>query len=493
MIVFILKYCAILASFILFYKLFLENESFHILKRFYLLLSPVIAALIPLISFPEYVETSSALVASVSETINITQKEPESNFNLIILWIIYCIGFTIMGIRFITNIYVIAKRIRLNPKHKHRSIINVLLKEPIIPYTFLNFIFLNKHKFDAQLIPEEVLLHEEAHVVQKHSLDILFVELLQIVFWFNPLVYIINKSIKLNHEFLADQAVINHGVNSNTYLETLLAFSSNAVHPKLANAINYSSIKKRFTIMKTQTSKFTSLIKGLVLLPLLGLLLYSFSDRTIVELGPNNNNVISFEQKKATPEQVAEYNKLAKHYNSMFKRSEDFKIHLKDVKHLKYLYSLMSDEQRKSAEPFPQFPEPPAAPEIVEVPVPVDAPEIVEVPAPIKAAKPKVAPVPEIVEVPAPVKAQRPKAATAPEIMEVSPSAPPAAPKSPLEHVKEMAKKGAEFKFNGKSISSSEAIKLLKSDHSLNIITNHSNDSDYVVNISSEPIEVKPE
>ena len=77
--------------------------------------------------------------------------------------------------------------------------------------------------------------------------------------------------------------------------------------------------------------------------------------------------------------------------------------------------------------------------------------------------------------------------------MEVSPSAPPAAPKSPLEHVKEMAKKGAEFKFNGKSISSSEAIKLLKSDHSLNIITNHSNDSDYVVNISSEPIEVKPE
>ncbi|MEJ2112766.1 MAG: M56 family metallopeptidase [Flavobacteriaceae bacterium] len=323
MIVFILKYCAILASFILFYKLFLENESFHILKRFYLLLSPILAALIPLISFPEYVETSSALVSGISENIISIQKEPESNYNLIILWSIYWIGFTIMGIRFILNIYMIAKRIKQNPKHKQRNIINVLLKEPTIPHTFLNYIFLNKHKFNAQLIPEEVLLHEEAHVIQKHSLDILFVELLQIVFWFNPLVYLINKSIKLNHEFLADQAVINHGFNSNTYLETLLAFSSNAIQPKLANAINYSSIKKRFTIMKTQTSKFTSLIKGLVLLPLLGFLLYSFSDRTIVEISPNKDNVILSKQKKATPEQFAEYNKLAKHYNIMLENGED--------------------------------------------------------------------------------------------------------------------------------------------------------------------------
>ncbi|MEJ2112765.1 MAG: hypothetical protein P8X62_03335 [Flavobacteriaceae bacterium] len=129
----------------------------------------------------------------------------------------------------------------------------------------------------------------------------------------------------------------------------------------------------------------------------------------------------------------------------------------------------------------------------MEVPVRVNVPEIVEVPAHVNAPKPKAAPVPEIIEVPAPVKAPKPKAVTAPEIMEVSPPAPPAAPKSPLEHIKEMAKKGAKFRFNGESISSSKAIKLLKSDNSLNIITNHSDESDYVVNISSEIIEIKPD
>lgn len=152
-----------------------------------------------------------------------------------------------------------------------------------VPHTFFNFIFLNKNKFENNQIPPEVLLHEQTHAKQKHSLDIIFIELLQVVFWFNPLVYWLKKEVKLNHEFLADQDVINQGVDTKTYQTILLQFSSNQQELALANAINYSSIKKRFTLMKTQTPKRTKWIRSVLLLPLLALLLYSFSSTKEVE------------------------------------------------------------------------------------------------------------------------------------------------------------------------------------------------------------------
>jgi len=106
---------------------------------------------------------------------------------------------------------------------------------------------------------------------------------MQILFWFNPLIYFIKHSIKLNHEFLADNAVLKQGIASSTYQNTLLAFSSNAAEPKLANAINYSSIKKRFTVMKTHTSKQAFWLRNLILLPLLAILIYSFSEKRVIE------------------------------------------------------------------------------------------------------------------------------------------------------------------------------------------------------------------
>jgi hypothetical protein len=129
-----------------------------------------------------------------------------------------------------------------------------------------------------------VLLHEQAHAYEKHSLDLLFIELMQIVFWFNPFIYLIKHSIKLNHEFLADRAVLNNGIETYYYQNILLAFSSNAGPPQLANSINYSSIKKRFTVMKTQTSKRAIWLRSIFLLPLLAILIYGFSTKEIIEI-----------------------------------------------------------------------------------------------------------------------------------------------------------------------------------------------------------------
>src|SRR5690606_32168397 len=211
------------------------------------------------------------------------EETPKTNYLPIILWSVYGAGVLFFGFMFFKNLWGLVGKIKRNPKLKSKNFINVLLNDLVIPHTFFSYIFLNKHKFETQQIPKEVLLHEETHAKQKHSLDILLIELLQVIFWFNPFIYLIKHSIKLNHEFLADHAVLKQGTETLKYQSLLLAFSSNASEPQLANAINYSSIKKRFTVMKTHTSKQTLWLRSLILLPLLAVLIYSFSERKVVE------------------------------------------------------------------------------------------------------------------------------------------------------------------------------------------------------------------
>lgn len=288
MLIYILKFSACLAIFMAFYNLFLEKTSIHNFKRFYLLIIVVLALGIPLITFIQYVEpvvntATFKEIPQINSELQAIYQPTLLDYLPQILWSIYGLGVLVFGINFLRNLAQIISKIKQNPKHRIGSFTNVLVLDLIIPHTFFNYIFLNKIKYETQQIPEEVLLHEKTHATQKHSLDVLFIELLQIVFWFNPLIYFIKHSIKLNHEFLADQAVLKQGIQPSSYQHILLAFSSDALEPKLANAINYSSIKKRFTVMKTHTSKQKIWLRSLLLLPLIALMLYGFSETKVVE------------------------------------------------------------------------------------------------------------------------------------------------------------------------------------------------------------------
>ncbi|MDP5062620.1 MAG: peptidase M56, partial [Maribacter sp.] len=206
-----------MSIFLLFYKLLLEKESMHHFKRYFLLTAVIASFIIPQIVFTEYVEieptTAVTQVITINEPQNIQpvvqaiEKSP-MNWSLI-LWNIYGLGAAGFAFRFMYNLFKIWKRIHNNPKTKHSAIYRILLKEQLPPHTFLRYIFLNKRKFEVNSIPDSVIKHEETHALQWHSLDVLFLEVLQVVFWFNPLIYAFKKTIKLNHEFLADRAVLN--------------------------------------------------------------------------------------------------------------------------------------------------------------------------------------------------------------------------------------------------------------------------------------------
>jgi len=381
MIIYILKFSACLAIFLAFYKLFLERENMHQFKRFYLLGSIVTSIAIPFITFTTYVEPQpivdgfNEIVPLSSDLVSETAENP-TNYLPIILWSIYGIGLSLFGLKFGFNLSQIILKIKKNPNLKDSIFINVLLQDLVSPHTFFSYIFLNKYKYETHQIPEEVLLHEQTHAKQKHSIDILLIEILQVIFWFNPLIHVIKNAIKLNHEFLADKAVLNKGVETSNYQKVLLAFSTNDNNIQLANAINYSSIKKRITVMKTQTSKQKIWLRSIVLLPLLALTLYSFSDRIEIIEEKNqlelleksrdeipfeiSSQAISQEQDGASKEQMKEYEKLAKHYNSITK--DQLIIKKVDLDRMKYIYHLMSDKQKKDTEPFPMLPPPPPPP-----------------------------------------------------------------------------------------------------------------------------------
>ncbi|MCF6308345.1 MAG: M56 family metallopeptidase [Flavobacteriaceae bacterium] len=279
---YLLKSGACLAILFVFYKLILENENMHQFKRIYLLGMLVVSFGIPIITFTTYIEVLETTPINFTSITSETQLEESTSlldYLPSILWTVYFIGVAFFSFRFIKNIFQILIKINQNQKVKFTDYINVLLTEKVIPHTFFSYIFLNKQKYDLQEIPSEVMLHEQTHAKQKHSFDVLFIELLQIVFWFNPFLYFIKHSIKLNHEFLADQAVLNQGIDSSLYQNILLAFSSDASTPQMANSINYSFIKKRFTVMKTHTSTRKIWFRSLLLLPLLAVLTYSFSTK----------------------------------------------------------------------------------------------------------------------------------------------------------------------------------------------------------------------
>jgi len=294
---YLLKFSACLLIFWLIYVLILERQTMHQFKRFYLLGVIVLALIIPTLSITKYVDPVAInfenAQLSMSTTVA-TDHIPQASTFLDMetaLWFIYSLGALLFLVRFLVNIYRMKRHISQHETIAKQPFIYVLLETYRIPHSFFKYIFLNKLKYESHSIPKEVLLHEETHAKQLHSLDVLAIELLQVVFWFHPLIYILKHHIKLNHEFLADNAVLKQGINTKNYQNILLQFSSSTQNYKLASAINYSSIKKRFTVMKTQTSKTRIWLSSLILLPIIAILFYSFAEREYVEKSLEQNNL----------------------------------------------------------------------------------------------------------------------------------------------------------------------------------------------------------
>jgi bla regulator protein BlaR1 len=294
MILYIFKSILCLAVLLLVYLVFLEKEKMHRFNRWYLLGSIVFACLVPLVSFEVKGQSLPILQDNYFEVIttgNSAATSPavpiKENTNYLIpaLLIIYGLITSLLLIRFITNIYRLLSRAATNKVIMYRGARLILLKEKIASHSFLNNIFISEEDYADHSIEEELITHELTHVREKHSWDVMFIELLQTIFWFNPLFLFYKKAIQLNHEYLADDAVIKTYENVPAYQYLLLEKASCNNQTYLTSNFNFSVTKKRLVMMTRTTNRARAILKKLAVLPLLACALFLFSSKIAVALG----------------------------------------------------------------------------------------------------------------------------------------------------------------------------------------------------------------
>jgi hypothetical protein len=214
----------------------------------------------------------------------------ETNYFEIGLWSLYAVVTIILAVRFISNIIKISSKMNSNTPIAYRNAKLILVPEKTLPHTFLNTIFINETEYNNRKIEAELYTHELTHVVQKHTLDILFIEILKTLFWFNPIFIFYKKAIQLNHEFLADEKVVT-SYNNVPFYQSLLLSKANVNQPfYLASNLNYLITKKRLIMMSKTTSKNISILKKIAIAPVLAVLLFSLCTETVAR--EKNNTIV---------------------------------------------------------------------------------------------------------------------------------------------------------------------------------------------------------
>ena len=267
------------------YHLLLEREKIHKFNRFYLLFGIVFSLTIPFITIEIIEEITSPIIQNNS--IQIDQGSAvlveETDYFPITLWGIYGLITFFLSIRFMRNILKITSRIKSNTRTDYKNAKLVLLKEEALPHTFLNNIFINETDFNNKKIEAELLSHELTHVTQKHTFDVLFIEILKTIFWFNPIFIFYKKAIQLNHEFLADEKVVTSYDNVPFYQNLLLSKANSIPTYYLTSNLNYSLTKKRLIMMAKTTSKTKAILKKIALIPFILGLVFFLCFKTIAQ------------------------------------------------------------------------------------------------------------------------------------------------------------------------------------------------------------------
>lgn len=257
MIAYIIKFVLCSGFLYSFYKVFLERESMYKINRFYLLLALIFAIIAPLYKMElpiteNEMQLSPELIAYLMSNPQLLQKDTGFTWTDALDWIYSLVGIG-LAIRFIINIMAIIYRIQQDEKYELEDLTIVLDQQSKQPFSFLHYIFLPKENY-AEIHPN-LIQHEKAHCIQKHSWDILFLEIYQIIFWFNPFVYLYKKSIQLNHEFLADEYVLQNDVDLKMYQHQILDCIATESQHSVASHFNFILTKKRLLMMTKNTSK----------------------------------------------------------------------------------------------------------------------------------------------------------------------------------------------------------------------------------------------
>lgn len=263
----------------LFYQLFLMKETHFRLNRGFLIGSLIIPLLIPLIKNPFLKNGTETPFVQILDTIQISGNTNivESHISIWnLLFIVYLVGVLLFTINLTINFtHLISVTIKTEPQ-LIRGVVVKVSKEKISPFSFWKSIYLNPDLLEADEI-DIIIKHESIHMKQYHTIDIIFIEFLKVIFWFNPFLIMIQKALKEVHEFSADQYIKNAQKDIESYM--FLLSKSTGYPLEISNNFNKPLILKRMKMMTKKPSNWASTLKVMLAIPLLFGLILVFSIR----------------------------------------------------------------------------------------------------------------------------------------------------------------------------------------------------------------------
>jgi TonB family protein len=257
-----------LSLFAVVYFLFLRKETFFNINRWFLLVSVVFSAVLPLLHIPFYAakpvmldEVTVTPYVNLLSTItvygtDITTGAEQFVLSYSILGYVYLVGVVFFAIKLLVQLGMIARLIVSNEVIADGKNKLVVLDREMSPFSFLNYIFVGRNLHETKGW-EKMIEHEQQHITQGHTVDVLVLEVVAVVQWFNPFFWMFRRALRENHEFLADQAVIAHGTAPSWYKQILInQYVGDQI--VIANNFNYSLIKTRIKMLsKIKSGKIT--------------------------------------------------------------------------------------------------------------------------------------------------------------------------------------------------------------------------------------------
>tara|TARA_R110002073_G_scaffold89852_7_gene212557 strand:+ start:20936 stop:22372 length:1437 start_codon:yes stop_codon:yes gene_type:complete len=258
------------------YDFFLSKETFFTKNRWYLLVTSILSFVLPLIKIPTFQRVVPEEITFLLPEIVLSPQrviEQTSIYQSIdYLDILFMTGLSIFFIIFLVKLYKLLQLIikyKIEDKGSYKLIVLPGTKKA---FSFLHYVFLGGDINEND--KEKIIEHELIHSNQKHTYDLLFFELLKVIMWFNPLLYVYQKRIATIHEYISDASVVK-SIPKETYINKLINELFDVENITFVNQFSkHSLIKKRIIMMTKKKSKEVKQAKYLLLIPVLMIMIF---------------------------------------------------------------------------------------------------------------------------------------------------------------------------------------------------------------------------
>jgi beta-lactamase regulating signal transducer with metallopeptidase domain len=283
LIIYLLKVNAALCLFYLSYRFALRPLTFYYLNRFFLLFGIVFSTVYPLVdvsalfaSHADIQQQLNTIVPNWHAVLPAVQHQVATVNYWGVPIMLFWLGVILMAFRLAVQFISLYRIHQRSVQADYHGEPFRAVKSDVNPFSFWQDIYLNPDKHtDAEL--RSIIQHEQVHVRQWHTLDVILAELSVVFYWFNPGVWFMKQAVKENLEFITDREILRSGVDEKAYQYSLVRVSALKPGAAIVNNFNFLTIKKRIMMMNKKRSSKVQITKYVVLLPLVMLLALVFT------------------------------------------------------------------------------------------------------------------------------------------------------------------------------------------------------------------------